>query len=90
MLETNISLAPNRVNLPPSAWTDERVIRLKKLWQDGPDRIASGSELGGFEHCRTARAAPSSAKCIASISRNGAHRSDTRGYPGPSETNRRH
>jgi hypothetical protein len=51
MLETNISLAPNRVNLPPSDWTDERVIRLKALWADGLTASQVAAELGGFEHC---------------------------------------
>jgi GcrA cell cycle regulator len=52
MLETNISLAPNRVNLPPSEWTDIRVIRLTQLWQDGLTASQVAAELGGFEHCR--------------------------------------
>jgi hypothetical protein len=49
MLETNISLAPNRVNLPPSA--GPMSASLKALWADGLTASQVAAELGGFEHC---------------------------------------
>jgi GcrA cell cycle regulator len=51
MLETNISLAPNRANLPPSTWTDERVEQLKTLWADG----LSCGQIAGELNCGFSR-----------------------------------
>lgn len=46
MLETNINAAPNRAHLPPSPWTDERVVLLKKMLGDGDSASEIARAIG--------------------------------------------